>query len=340
MRYINEKCTCCGKAFTENDEVVVCPECATPHHRECYNETGRCVNEHLHGEGFVWKKSEPMKKEAEKPQITTEKEIVSEEKDFSVCPDCGAENKKRAIVCTNCGAVLIPEFEEEVAEKTERHSIYIQGLPVNDNDYVDAENTVTVKEAACFIQRNKESYIKTFLDAKVNNRKPKFNFAAFVFGPYWFFFRKIYKAGFAFAGVIFAINCFVMSFFMSVCGEALSFVAANAEAFMQSTVDEALMAQYIELVTKGMETHSTEILLMFAFEVLILLVNVVAGIFANKIYLGHIRKTISKIKEVVPQPAAHFTYIYAKGGTTILNTFLIGMAIYYLTEFIFSQALL
>ncbi len=340
MRYINEKCTHCGRAFTENDEVVVCPECATPHHRECYNEMGRCVNEHLHSEGFVWKKSDPEKKTEDKAPEKPESEAAAEEKDVSVCPDCGAENKKRAIVCTNCGAVLIPDLEEEVTVKTERNTIFIEGLPVNDNDYIDAESTVTVKEAACFIQRKKESYIKTFLDAKVNNRKPKFNFAAFVFGPYWFFFRKMYKAGLAFAGVIFAINCFIMSFFMSVCGEALRFVAANAEAFMQQTIDEALMAQYIELVTKGMETHSTEILLMFAFEVLILLVNVVAGIFANKIYLGHIRKTISKIKEVVPKPSAHFTYIYAKGGTTVLNAFLIGMAIYYLTEFIFSQALL
>ena len=55
------------------------------------------------------------------------------------------------------------------------------------------KETVTVAEAASFIQKKKESYIKTFLDAKVNNRKPKFNVSAFLFGPLWFFFRKIYK---------------------------------------------------------------------------------------------------------------------------------------------------
>ena len=33
--YINEKCISCGKEFTKDDDVVVCPECGTPYHRGC-----------------------------------------------------------------------------------------------------------------------------------------------------------------------------------------------------------------------------------------------------------------------------------------------------------------
>ena len=335
MRYENEKCPVCGIAFSEGDDTVVCPECGTPHHRSCYNENGRCVNEHLHEEGFVWRK---QNKEAEiiieefKPR-----EKRSEDGDVQVCPECGAENKKRALVCTNCAAVLSPEIREQF-EGPKTAPVFIDGQPVDDIDYVDEEKTVTVKEAACFIQRGKESYIKAFLDAKVNHRKPKFNIAAFLLGPYWFFFRKIYKAGFAFAGIVLAINCFVMSFFMTACGDGMRFFMENYTALMQNPVDEALYAQYIELIVKGIETHQTEVMLILLMNVLLVAVNIVAGIFANKIYLNHIKATIAKIKSVVPNPAARYTYIYAKGGTTLLNAFLIAMAIYYLTDIIFSQA--
>ncbi len=335
MRYENEKCPVCGEVFKENDEVVVCPDCGAPHHRSCYDENGRCTNEHLHGEGFVWEKT----KQETKAEETTESKEKTEEKDVSVCPECGAENKKRAFVCTDCGAVLIPEMREQF-EGPKTAPVFIEGQPVNDNDFIDEEKTVTVKEAACFIQNRKESYIKTFLDAKINHRRPKFNFFAFLLGPYWFFFRKIYKAGFAFAGVILAINCFMMTFFMTACGEAMKFFMENYTAFAQGTAEDALYVQYSELIIDGIQSHQTEVMLMVLMSVLLVAVNIVAGFSANKIYLNHIKATIAKIKSVVPNLSAYYTYIYAKGGTTILNTFLLGLAIYYLTNIIFSQALM
>ncbi len=50
-------CTCpyCENAFTENDDIVVCPDCGTPHHRGCYMDNKACKNELLHGSGFEWK---------------------------------------------------------------------------------------------------------------------------------------------------------------------------------------------------------------------------------------------------------------------------------------------
>lgn len=335
MRYENEKCPACGVAFSEGDEVVVCPDCGTPQHRSCYNENGHCANEHLHAEGFVW---EGQKKEAQTDVKTKpEGEDKAENDDVCICPDCGTENKKRSLVCTNCGAVLSPEIREQFNGPVTA-PVFIDGQPVNDKDYIDEEKTVTVKEAACFIQNRKESYIKTFLDAKINHRKPKFNIAAFLLGPYWFFYRKIYKAGFGFAGISFAINCFMMSFFMTACGDAMKFFMENYAALAQESANEALYAQYVELLIKGIETHPTEISLIFVMNVLLVAVNIVAGIIANKIYLNHIKTTIAKIRSVIPNPSAQYTYIYAKGGTTILNAFLIGMAIYYLTDIFFSQA--
>ena len=52
MDYIGYKCPVCDKYFHVGDDVVVCPECGTPHHRECYKNLGHCVNEDKHSQGF------------------------------------------------------------------------------------------------------------------------------------------------------------------------------------------------------------------------------------------------------------------------------------------------
>ena len=49
MKYTNYKCPVCNNQFTEDDDVVVCPECGTPHHRECYIQNGNCANADKHG---------------------------------------------------------------------------------------------------------------------------------------------------------------------------------------------------------------------------------------------------------------------------------------------------
>lgn len=335
MRYENEKCPVCGKVFTEEDEVVVCPMCATPHHRSCFNENGKCANEHLHEEGFVWQKAE--KKEPEK--AVEPENVPKTEEETTICPECGAVNKKKAFSCSNCGMLLNEELVKQFQPPKEG-SVFIEGKPVDDNDFIDTEKTVTVAEAAAFIQKRKESYVKTFLDAKVNNRKPKFNFAAFIFGPLWFFFRKIYKAGFAFIGLIMAVMCFVMTFYVKICSEAFSFILENQDALMQETIDEAFYTRVAELISKGVESHPTEVMIMAGLLLLIPVINFISGIFANKLYLGHIKNTVSKIKAVSPNNAAYFTYLYAKGGTSLLNAFLIGMSVYYLLQMIFSQALM
>lgn len=110
MIYKGNVCDGCGKVFTEDDDIVVCPECATPQHRECYEKGDCCVNAHLHSDSYEWKSSLPQeeKKEEEKHGEKHE-ETPAEDKDVetSPCPNCGYRNPKGTKQCKNCSMKLV-----------------------------------------------------------------------------------------------------------------------------------------------------------------------------------------------------------------------------------------
>ena len=59
--YKNEKCPVCNQEFKDGDDIVTCPVCGTPHHRECYKKIGHCFNEDKHAEGYEFKKTNETK---------------------------------------------------------------------------------------------------------------------------------------------------------------------------------------------------------------------------------------------------------------------------------------
>ena len=75
----------CGKPFTENDDIVVCPVCGAPYHRECYKEKGACIFTDLHESGKTWAPPAP-------PDAPN---TASELKDKE-CPNCGTLNAHSA----------------------------------------------------------------------------------------------------------------------------------------------------------------------------------------------------------------------------------------------------
>ncbi|MBQ8170600.1 MAG: hypothetical protein IJZ95_01295 [Oscillospiraceae bacterium] len=68
-RFTHKLCPVCRKHFSDADDVVVCPECGTPHHRTCYKELGRCGLEKYHADGFVWDGRLPDEVEEQKEPL-------------------------------------------------------------------------------------------------------------------------------------------------------------------------------------------------------------------------------------------------------------------------------
>ena len=54
-KYYGCPCEGCGRPLALTDDIVVCPDCGAPYHRECYEKLGRCIHTPAHGAGYDWK---------------------------------------------------------------------------------------------------------------------------------------------------------------------------------------------------------------------------------------------------------------------------------------------
>lgn len=302
MRYENESCVLCGEVFKSDDTVVVCPECGAPHHKSCYERLEKCACDNLHAEGYIWQKSD----EKSFSSMNTD-----EVKEIKICPFCQSENDIETQFCKNCHAPFIEAEETKTSEY-----IYIDSEKIDCSEFIDAENTVTVGEASAYIKSNKERFIKSFLKAKFTKSNQKFNFAAFFFAPFWFFYRKMYAPGAAFSGLSIATLFFYMSIVNRVFPEAISYLSSLSG---QTAVNQSeLIKKYQEFIILGMKNHPGLYKVVAVFPLIFLIINIVAGFLANKLYLKKIKNDIAKIKSVSPNQEIFKTYLYAKGGTSIV----------------------
>ncbi len=107
-RFVGNECPICNKKFTDKDDIVACPECGTPYHRECIKQNGNtCVMNNLHETHTFWKSKQEEKEEFAK-------RMVEAEGAGNVCPRCGTVNGTQDTLCKICGSVLAP-----VAQKTQ-----------------------------------------------------------------------------------------------------------------------------------------------------------------------------------------------------------------------------
>lgn len=175
MRYKDYKCDGCGKTFLDDDDIVVCPECATPQHRECYKEKGGCVNSHLHSEDFQW--------QGEKSPSSAPAEIIEEKKEALpdlICPNCQHPNPHGSTVCQKCG-MKFTIFGINLAEKAQELDDENDSNPPPVNP--DVKPTMTPpsypppftvgsgerKEERPTLPHNREEQMENFLSSTIEN---------------------------------------------------------------------------------------------------------------------------------------------------------------------------
>lgn len=156
LKHEGESCARCHAYLFDEDDIVYCPVCGAPHHRECYLIDSHCALEQLHGT-----ENEYSREMAIENQKTTE------------------EKKK--------SKGSLEEFLEN-----ESYSVFdfLGGVP---KDY-KLDEDVTAEEAKKFVLTNTHRYIPKFALLNKKN-KISWNWGAFLFPCGWMFSRKMYKNG-------------------------------------------------------------------------------------------------------------------------------------------------
>ena len=313
MNYLGEKCPVCDKYFHEGDDVVVCPECGTPHHRECYKKNNKCANESLHGENFEYK------------SYNSDTENKSETK----CKYCGSLNEKEAFFCSKCGAPLDTKNSDKDAQNNtaeapnnrnqENRNGYsmpfsadimdpLAGVP---KDF-DLGDGVTAGEAAKYVKQSTPYFIRIFTNIK-NFSKSKFNFAAAIFTGGYLLYRKMYKIGTIIASIQAAMM--LLTIYIAYCTdyytilEHISNISSNASGSTFETFNSLM--EYISTLSTG------QIFLIFLpsiFEIINIVMILVIGGCANRLYFAHCKKQIIKIKTENIEKSQIDEKLETKGG--------------------------
>lgn len=172
--FLDKLCPVCRKAFSQGDDIVVCPVCGAPHHRECYARENKCGVEEFHASGYVWNGFLPGE-EIQIPVINVE---TSENNDLN--SDTNAENEKQQ-----------PSgFDPFIAE-------FIVGL----GDETVGNDGVSMRELMTFTSKSLYHYGQAFGafrgEKGIKKKKTFFNICSGLLAPMHQFYRKMDVLGVA-----------------------------------------------------------------------------------------------------------------------------------------------
>ena len=268
--YEGLSCPVCSKFFTEEDDVVVCPQCGLPHHRSCWKSIGRCYEEDKHGTDQQWSR--------EHAQSTTPPPHAQSV--MHVCPHCDAQNAEYAEFCTRCGYPL--DVEDWHSSAPQQHSPFVgeytpYGQPHESYSSAERIGESNAADLAAVVGSNTQYYIERFRRIE-HNGSGGWNWAAFLLAPMWLFYRKQYGLGTVYllmqlmSGVVSAVIYAPMR---------VAETQAAAEVALTNMMDSPLfwLAAVLSCI-------------FFALEILL-------GMRANHFYLRHCEKKIAKIRENV-----------------------------------------
>ena len=292
--YTGSKCICCGKRFTDDDDIVVCPECGTPYHRSCYEEKGRCINDILHDKNVSWL-----------PDAPVEEIPVTSASNVKRCIRCGAENDPSLRYCEQCGTPLINmdgprpfnnESEDGHDAKPDPMKTNIPGInmtPVMLTQDSDIDG-VKLGDLARYIGPNPLGFLPSFIKFGKTGRKLSMNIFAFLFPPLYFMYRKMKGWGLAAAVIMALLNLPVM-----------------IETFSSGSY---------ELTIKfGIDVKSRNFQMLEQIAVFVrMMLEIMAGFFANYLYYKQARRDIFRIyreSEDEDRDAIN-ERIMTKGGTS------------------------
>ena len=306
-RYTGNHCPVCEQAFTDTDDIVVCPDCGTPYHRDCWKKVGACMHRSEHAAGFEWQ-----------PEIGPEAVKAAHE---ATCPNCGTRNTPGAARCSHCGCPL-PRSEADSADAAkpeEQVPIYARDPSAVNNrsaapgPHIETYSTdreggiyrreigpedtidgIKAKDWAAYVGRSPMYYLMQFFRMSITNRKAAVCLSAFLFGPAYLFYRKMWKEGLLTA--ILTIVLSIPTFIEIISAFNPSLLGAMPLGWLPAAVNVCAVASWA--------------------------LNIILGLFAVSWYRREAKKNIDRIYADYPDGEARTEAQLQKGGTNLLAALL------------------
>ena len=327
--YEGQKCPVCGNFFGEQDDIVTCPECGAPHHRNCWKTEGHCHFADLHGTGKAWHEEQQAQVGA---QAAPKKR----------CSRCGYDNPEFSEFCARCGKELdAPDWQTQnavppsperppVGQYTPPHAgAYTSfgqqpfGDPYGGVPRTDTIDGVPVDTMVKLIGPNSAYYLPRFYRMTHGGSKVSWNWSAFFFSYNWLLYRK---------NILWGVIAFIVS---TVVGFFSQAVTDQLEGMLGGSTMEAMMqaAQRILASEQGQLLWSILSLL----SLVALAVKVLIGLFGNYLYL---RAILNKAKKREGEILTPYDEGFRKSGgvsfALAMAPELLVLALSYLAFFVLS----
>ena len=245
LYYEGLTCPVCHKHLKNGEDIVSCPQCGLPHHRVCWMQENKCHDEVHHGTEEQWSREKAIAA-ATKGYIPPK----GEPQNAQICPQCFTKNAEFAEFCTHCGRSLgTTEWHSAQQEPHEYVSFTpAQYSPLNAED----------QALEALVGVNTQYYIPRFRNIR-EGRSGGWNWAAFLLGPLWLFYRKQYLLGglmFVFQTVLDIATMWLMYPINSAPSEeamlaAMEQMAANPMMIPALVLSLLLLAAHFLLGAKG-----------------------------------------------------------------------------------------
>ena len=294
--YENYKCPVCHRQFEKNDDIVTCPECGTPHHRECYKLVGHCVNEGLHKNDYSFLDAEkPKKKEIEQIFYSPSEN----------------ENEQGEDIINEAKANTVQDAQKDESDKKEQASqggfSQFQTIQLDIGQYPEKGEIdgVSIADIAATVRNNAPRFISKFKQFSEKKKKLSWNWSAFFFGSFYLLFRKMYKQGIAFF-------CLVITAIIG--GEAaiMKFAPKYIEA-MQSFINgydtsKAVTTADLQSIMAAPDSM-TAVKIAYIILGVILVLRIIQALFADYFYKTTVFSIIKSVTDKLDN-GANFTQTY------------------------------
>lgn len=314
MKYLNQKCSHCEKLFTKDDDVVVCPICGTPQHRECYEENNKCINHDKHKEGYVWS--------AEATGFAGDSEATPTP-EFIICNNCGTKNSGDSFFCKHCSAPLGSQNNafggfNGYQNQSNQENPDFQGMPfvtttfkINENDEIAPD--VKLVEAQKYVKNN--SLLYSLIFKRIHDHdKSRFNFAAFLFSGGWFLYRKQYLIG-TILTVLFAIFSIIYNVLYTPVYDMLE----NYNIIIDNAIS------YEQLYVLSNEQLGMISLMGFSYFFRFILM-IISGLIANRCYYKHVVNKVRLAKKKFTSDTEVREHLSKAGGVNVVLGYILFIA--------------